>query len=240
MLSNTPAWTKHYSIQKEWPIDSDGHPLRYNLWDFIPPDDSNSMVNIGAGKFNFHHGITIISVLEGYHEFFGFATHKENESIKNLYFQNIDLLERFICYFHEQTVALLKKLYSNEIFVPSAAIQDDESYLGFPKCPNYKNEFIQATPLNKLPLNINGKKLILSPRESEILKWLLMGKTASEIADILHRSRRTIETHMETLKLKTNSSKKSDMIGKIFQQNARAIQFLTSASRITSKNTIIL
>jgi DNA-binding CsgD family transcriptional regulator len=55
-------------------------------------------------------------------------------------------------------------------------------------------------------------------REKEILFHLLRGKTAKAIADFLGRSRRTIEHHIENMKVKTRSHSKSEMIEKIIDQ----------------------
>jgi DNA-binding CsgD family transcriptional regulator len=45
-----------------------------------------------------------------------------------------------------------------------------------------------------------------------------IGKTAKEIADIIGRSKRTVEHHLEKIKLKTGSSSKSELIEKIIDE----------------------
>lgn len=52
----------------------------------------------------------------------------------------------------------------------------------------------------------------LTKRESEIIFYLLMGKTARMIAKILYRSHRTIEHHIDNIKYKMNCKTKSDLI----------------------------
>jgi DNA-binding CsgD family transcriptional regulator len=51
-------------------------------------------------------------------------------------------------------------------------------------------------------------------REKDIISLLIRGKTAREIGLILDRSRRTIESHIENLKIKTQSENKSQLIEK--------------------------
>jgi len=60
-----------------------------------------------------------------------------------------------------------------------------------------------------------GKKhlsTLLSDRESECLFYLIRGKTAKSIAEILGLSFRTVEHHIDGLKLKFNCSCKSELI----------------------------
>ena len=45
---------------------------------------------------------------------------------------------------------------------------------------------------------------------------MIRGKTAKEIAVILNLSPRTIEHHIENIKIKTNSDSKSELIDKMF------------------------
>lgn len=61
-------------------------------------------------------------------------------------------------------------------------------------------------------------EIYFTEREKNIIFQLIRGKTAREIAIILNRSQRTIEKHIENLKLKTHSSSKSELIEKIIDK----------------------
>jgi DNA-binding CsgD family transcriptional regulator len=52
----------------------------------------------------------------------------------------------------------------------------------------------------------------LSKREMEILFFLLRGKSASQIADALFLSKRTVENHLANMKQKLHCQKKSDLV----------------------------
>ncbi|MBA2711753.1 MAG: helix-turn-helix transcriptional regulator [Tatlockia sp.] len=52
-------------------------------------------------------------------------------------------------------------------------------------------------------------------REKEILWHIIRGKSAQAIANLFKRSKRTIEQHIEHMKIKTNSLTKSELIEKI-------------------------
>jgi len=57
----------------------------------------------------------------------------------------------------------------------------------------------------------------LTEREGHCLFYLVRGKTAKEISEKLNLSRRTVEQYTESIKIKFNCSKKSDLIEKAIQ-----------------------
>lgn len=60
-------------------------------------------------------------------------------------------------------------------------------------------------------------KFNLTSREKECLFFLIRGKTTKEVSNILAISPRTVETHIEHIKIKFNCSKKSDLISKAIE-----------------------
>ena len=55
----------------------------------------------------------------------------------------------------------------------------------------------------------------LTPREAEVLQWVAMGKTNSEIAFILHISAFTVKNHMQRLFQKLNVSNRAQAVSKL-------------------------
>jgi DNA-binding CsgD family transcriptional regulator len=53
----------------------------------------------------------------------------------------------------------------------------------------------------------------LSPQELKCITLLIQGKTATDIANMLCLSNRTVEMHLNSIKNKLNCRKKSDIIG---------------------------
>ncbi len=49
---------------------------------------------------------------------------------------------------------------------------------------------------------------LITPREMECGRWLILGKTAGETATILGLSRRTVEDHLASMKIKLDCSNK--------------------------------
>lgn len=62
---------------------------------------------------------------------------------------------------------------------------------------------------------------LLTPRELECGKWLVLGKTAEETAAILGLSRRTIEDYLASMKVKLRCSNKVQLAIKLFTHNPK-------------------
>lgn len=63
------------------------------------------------------------------------------------------------------------------------------------------------------------QKIPLSQRENQVLMYLARGHTAKAIASILQLSPRTIEHHIENIKIKSNCSSKTQLIRKYYGEN---------------------
>lgn len=64
-------------------------------------------------------------------------------------------------------------------------------------------------------IECNEEEQFFSPREVDVARLLVRGKTAREIAEILNLSSRTVEAHLNNMKRKLNVNKKSQLIEKI-------------------------
>lgn len=62
-----------------------------------------------------------------------------------------------------------------------------------------------------------GSNFRLSKAENEVLFYALRGKTASEIGKKTFRSKRTIERHLDSIKIKMNCQSKPEMIEKAIE-----------------------
>jgi len=83
--------------------------------------------------------------------------------------------------------------------------------------PNYHELITSLTKINtqKKPVFALGKKINdieLSVRQKQCLFFLLYGKTAKAIANILKISPRTVETHIDNMKIKFGCRSKSELI----------------------------
>jgi DNA-binding CsgD family transcriptional regulator len=59
---------------------------------------------------------------------------------------------------------------------------------------------------------IKLKKTSLTPREREVLAWVAQGKSAREIAEILHIAKRTVDEHVQTAVRKLGALKRTHAV----------------------------
>ena len=53
---------------------------------------------------------------------------------------------------------------------------------------------------------------ILTPREREVLAWVARGKSASEIGEILHITKRTVDEHVQTAVRKLGATNRANAV----------------------------
>lgn len=116
------------------------------------------------------------------------------------YLPNIDLLEKFICYFKRETELSVKKQINFNI-------QEDRK----------ENFFSIDESLPLLKNNVKNKKFLreiynLSPQEDRCLELYKKGYTAQASASILNISSRTVETHINNIKRKWNCHSKLELL----------------------------
>jgi LuxR family quorum sensing-dependent transcriptional regulator len=52
----------------------------------------------------------------------------------------------------------------------------------------------------------------LTPRESEVLRWVANGKSAWEVGEILHITKRTVDEHVQTAVRKLNAANRTHAV----------------------------
>ena len=59
---------------------------------------------------------------------------------------------------------------------------------------------------------VTSRRTILTPRESEVLRWVANGKSAWEIGEILHITKRTVDEHVQTAVRKLNAANRTHAV----------------------------
>ncbi|MFT4203868.1 MAG: LuxR C-terminal-related transcriptional regulator [Chitinophagaceae bacterium] len=88
------------------------------------------------------------------------------------------------------------------------------SFLGLNGEPSFYNVDTEKTETIFLP-----SEEIFSPREKEILKLIINGKTTKEIAEILYKSKHTINSHRKNILKKSEVKIVTQLIIKSIQNN---------------------
>jgi len=170
----------------------------WDLWSF----DSLSYQfcgKIAADDFNHAHGISIVRKQTDCTDIIEMAGDKYNHSLNEFYFNNIDLINKFIDHLLFILNPLLEKATDNRLFAPLSSKEKaeiEDSNIPTALVPH------DIPPPTEAIRSYN----LLTNREKECLLWLIRGKTAPEIAIILGMSHRTAEKHIASLKNKFQCS----------------------------------
>lgn len=192
----------------------------------------SSMLDEAAQKVftfarNYHdidHVITITKKGKSDVEFYHFGGPRQMITLPNFYLNNIDLLERFIVYFHEKAHSLVHEAHKHRIYhSKDGALSTEDNLLAMKqlclldKHSTVRQQFLEQLQLKNYHLIHHDQKVAVSKREVDCLRELLKGLTAEEIGRKLFISRRTVETHFSHVKDKLQCSTKSQLIGKLRQ-----------------------
>lgn len=174
-------------------------PKGYYFWNELQYQDE---VYVRArNKFNIDHGITIIEKSDNETMLYIFGTTKEQRNGNEYYVRNIDLLKRFILYFHDRANNLLSACAQHRLTWSATKITGEISNARL-KINDKRQEFIDLTNLHKYILITKGKKIHLTRREAESAVYLVTGHTAKETAREMGISFRTIEKFNQKVRTK--------------------------------------
>ena len=221
ILISDQVWFENF-FRKQYFLGPTILNVGIHLWSSYMPKMEFDLKN-----FNHNYALTVVKEEKEYIEQYDFAAPVDNNGAINFYLNNMELLERFMLYFKEKADELIKLSEAGRIVLPPKMI-------GIKKEADFNKEgFLKSLQANELNFLFNKNqevkltqcfapflvdKLFFSPRETDCIKHLLLGKTAREIGDTLFVSRRTVETHMENIKNKLGCNKKSEVIINLFKQ----------------------
>ena len=105
------------------------------------------------------------------------------------------------------------------IFTTCIDISDIPMYKGYALLNRNNSRFKnQSRTAASYLLSESYCPLSLTARQQDVVFFLIRGKSAKEIAKILHLSYRTVEFHMENIKNKLNCNTKSEVIETAIEQ----------------------
>lgn len=227
-LSTDAAWTEYFyqkklytSVMADKKIQQ--HPLASKIriipWSrFI----GSTVQKEQRQHFGIGVGITIIFIHDTHGDFFHFATKNQYQDMEEFYLSNQDILLRFTHYFYDRAKKILSDVSQpeNQLYLPERIKYNTKNATLNYSLVDIQN-FLSATrPKHYYVYHEQLGDIFITKREYECLYYLTRGKTASEIANMLYRSTRTIETQIKNLKLKLNlptGATKSDLIATICQ-----------------------
>lgn len=208
----------------------------YLIWDMIPAIKEDPLMQAASKDFDICHGVTLILKHDGYVDFAYYGTSADNEEINLFYINNFHVLNIFLLYFIEQAQALIIAAERHRFRIEGHTLTWDKAKAIkeiSPISAYIESLAEQISPTDSLKIKryyFSGymKDIYLSKREAECLADLFDGLSAKEIARKRNISARTVEVHVEHIKLKLKCSAKSEMIKKAkmcgFEQIYKAIK----------------
>ncbi len=168
----------------------------------------NHLLRTAKDKYSLNFSLQFVEKSNHGTDMYGFALNSPSLLQHMLLLKEAPLLRLFIKQFreefkplylalHDHQVDMTKLLGSQFYKVKNPAITE----------PHDRDQFLKRMHIETPPS--------LTPTEVEIIKYLIGGSSASEIASLLFRSKRTVEHHIERIKDKFFSISKSELIKKI-------------------------
>ena len=162
------------------------------------------------------HIMNMISNQINYVETFGFSTTKENHIINYYYEHAKDIFYRFKFYFLDKASNIIKIAENNRMILPYVRKNNDSTP---ERAIGIKNKLIKAMDIKKLHIcDIRGEDVVITKKELECIKWMMLGKSSSEIAMIMGVGLTTVNTHIKNIKTKIGLFKIGQLI-KFFCKN---------------------
>jgi len=211
-LSNIPSLTdqyfKHsfYNDSKVYGIPKISiNNISYSLLIGEPQGD---FCRILYNDFKIWNFLLIYERLEDYSNCWCMGASRENSEILGVYLNHIEAFKKFIVYFKE------KFLSSPDFLNPLVYITTSVDHLKKSAQTQEKDheKFFEETKWSNLLLKPEKNILRLSKREGECLIHLVNGLTMKKMASLMDVSIRTIETHINNIKIKTKCYNKSEII----------------------------
>lgn len=178
----------------------------YFLW---PNDHNDDTLLKALWDFDIWNGVTVYYKTTEYVESFAFTGKKDDMQLHNFFINNVKLIEKYIEHFKEAAKEFIKPDKNN--LAKFKNIMDMNLQ---PKSERIeKNLELKILDNNaNLLLDKQGQLIRLSKREEACLDLLSKGQTCKSIARALNISARTVETYINSIKFKTNTNCKLELL----------------------------
>ena len=150
--------------------------------------------------FNFDHAFMLISKDENYCEYNIFYSETNEQNALNFYLNNLNLLEGFVDFFKTQ-------VQDNKIF---NKVQEHPIVSAW-RDPQLSHQTGHTIGIHSLSVR-NFLPVKLTRREIEVCHKVILGESSSEISSSLYISIKTVNRHIENVKVKLGVRKKSELI----------------------------
>lgn len=155
-------------------------------------------------EHNLWNGLTIYDKRTEYVDLWAFATDRNNTEIFDLYINELHIIKQFILYLHDKAHTLFFPDNINVFIKTSKTINLTE-------VQSFSLQNTEVFDIERYYYD-NDRTKYLTKKEFICLYFVSNGKSYKEISDILKISPRTVETHINSIKIKTGSHFKSNLL----------------------------
>ncbi|MEQ9116552.1 MAG: helix-turn-helix transcriptional regulator [Rickettsiales bacterium] len=148
---------------------------------------------------------------------YAFCNNTNHTTANNFFINNRSFLEKFTIHFQERAQHLINPV-QRQAFAKFPKIFD----LHYKDNPLFKDakRLYDLFEFKKIITNEQGKIIELTKREAECLELIAFGETMKGAACTLNISPRTVEQHINSIKAKSRSCYKSDLVRLYFNVNS--------------------
>ncbi|MDX1902045.1 MAG: LuxR C-terminal-related transcriptional regulator [Gammaproteobacteria bacterium] len=165
--------------------------------------------------FKIGNELSIIKRHADYVEYFHFFAESDSPGIENFYLNNMELLEQFVFYFTNTARHLISKADADRLLKPWRDKESEVTSIKDSQDSMFifdKKAFSKSINPKRFFLRVNEREVYLTRREMDCASLLVQGKMNRAISKELFISHRTVETHIESLKTKTNCRDRDELI----------------------------
>ena len=221
-LTANPEWliryynNKYYLKKETRKVGAVGnfYPV---IWDHITDKDKFSdQAMIDARNHDFAHSLSLKYIAPEYMDLYSLSVPLEDDQVSEKYLRYYESIKKFVFYFQSNAALLINEAEKNPIDTENTEESKPDNIV------SEIDKFEQQIKITQLNLNLNGSIIKLTATETKYLKELALGVSSKCIAKKLNVSTRTVETHIDNLKLKLGVYSKSSIISKL---NNRGLDF---------------
>lgn len=214
-----PDFLHHYCNEKMYicnPFITRFDQLKSGIYLYDSVNDNNfqKTMDLAKEKYDLHHSIVIIEKDQNRCREWVFGVPKGRNHVQSLLINQQPLLKRFNQFFDEEMGSLIKETEKNPFDLVANCSFNAQKTKVAPEIQLEHFKRINFLSNIKVPKSMLSNPK-LSKREIECLKCYVKGMSATEIADELLLSSRTIESYIENIKNKLSCYKKSELIHKL-------------------------
>lgn len=229
MLSNTSHWFEEVQQSKlaagaDYFQQIAQKETKFDLFCW-PMDSDMEVVHKARQLCNWNYGVTLSS---NHNEFFGFSISGETDiRVLNTLVNLKGELEKFCLYFREHTDLLInssKDIATIDFEPTNTTMGSNTSSFTEDKI----NHFEKSILPRHFYFQALNKHVNITPKELLCLRYLIRGSSLQSIAHQLHVSRRTVETHINNIKIKLGLYSKQALLDLIYNTPNTLRAFLKS------------